>query len=52
MNALYNTLDANESSRIKVCKTAKQIWDKLKEIDKSSDDIKEQKKSLLVTRYE
>lgn len=34
------------------CKSAKKIWDKLKEIHESSDGIKEQKKSLFVAKCE
>ncbi|KAL3510113.1 hypothetical protein ACH5RR_029514 [Cinchona calisaya] len=52
MNVLYNALDANESTRVKGCNSAKEIWDKLKEIHEGSDDVREQKKSLLVAKYE
>ena len=52
MNVLYNTLDANESPRIKYCKLAKEIWDKLCDMYDGSQNIKEQKKSLLVAKYE
>ncbi|KAL3519121.1 hypothetical protein ACH5RR_021710 [Cinchona calisaya] len=52
MNVLYNALDANESTRVKGCSSAKEIWDKLKEIHEGSDDVREQKKSLLVAKYE
>ncbi|KAL3516452.1 hypothetical protein ACH5RR_023354 [Cinchona calisaya] len=52
MNVLYNALDANESTRVKGCILAKEIWDKLKEMHEGSDDVREQKKSLLVAKYE
>ena len=52
MNVLYNALDTNESIRFKGSKSAKEISDKLREIHESSDNVREQKKSLLVTKYE
>ena len=52
MNVLFSALDANESIRVKGSKSAKEIWDKLKEIHEGSNDVKEQKKSILVTKYE
>ncbi|KAL3534601.1 hypothetical protein ACH5RR_003062 [Cinchona calisaya] len=51
MNVLYNALDGNESTRVKGCISAKEIWDKWKEIHEGSDDVREQKKSLLVAKY-
>ena len=41
MNVLYNVSDANESTIVKDCKSAKEIWNKLKEIHKSSDNVRE-----------
>ena len=52
MNVLYNALDVNESIGIKRYKTFKEIWNKLKEICEGSGNVREQKKSLLVTKYE
>ena len=52
MNVLYSTLDSNESIRVKGCKSAKEMWDKLREIHEGSDNVREQKKSILVTKYE
>ena len=52
VNIIYNALDANESTRVRGCKTAKEIWDKLREIHEGSDNVREQKKALLVTKYE
>ncbi|KAL3510072.1 hypothetical protein ACH5RR_029473 [Cinchona calisaya] len=52
INILYNALDADEISKVKGCKSAKEIWDKLKEIHEGSEDIREQKKSLFVAKYE
>lgn len=45
-------LDTNESSKIKGCKLAEEIWEKLREIYKGGNNIKEQKKSLSVAKYE
>lgn len=52
MNVLYSALDSNESIRVKSCKSAKEIWDKLREIHEGSENVREQKKSILVTKYE
>lgn len=52
MNVLYCALDSNESIRVKGCKLAKEIWDKLREIHERSENVREQKKSILVTKYE
>ncbi|KAL3529731.1 hypothetical protein ACH5RR_009053 [Cinchona calisaya] len=52
INILYNALDSDEFSKVKGCISAKEIWDKLKEIHERSEDIREQKKSLLVAKYE
>ena len=41
MNALYNALDANEFTRVKDCKSTKEIWNKLKKIHESSDNVRE-----------
>ena len=49
MFCIIHILGANEPTRLKDCKSTKEIWDKLQEINKGSDNIKEQKKSLLVT---
>lgn len=52
MNALYNALDADKFSRIKICKWAQEIWKKLSEIHEATHDVKKQNKTLLVTEYE
>ena len=52
MNVLYNALDSNESIKVKVYRSAKEIWNKLKEIHEGSENVREQKKSILVTKYE
>ena len=52
MNVLYSSLNANETTRVKRCLTSKEIWDTLMKIHEGSNDMKEQKKSLLVTKYE
>ena len=43
MYVLYNALDSNESIRVKGSKSAKEIWDKLREIHEGSDNVREQK---------
>ena len=40
MNVLCNSLNATKSIRVKGCKSTKELWDKLKETYKSSDDVK------------
>lgn len=52
MNVLYNALDANESTRVKGCKSAKEVWDKLRDMYRGSDNVREQRKSILVAQYE
>ena len=52
MNVLFSSLNANETTRVKGCLTCKEIWDTLMQVHEGSNDMKEQKKSLLVTRYE
>ena len=52
MNVIYSALDSNESIRVKGCKSAKEMWDKLREIHEGGDNVKEQKKAILVTKYE
>ena len=46
MNVLYSALDLNESIRIRGCRSAKEIWDKLREIHEGSENVREQKKNL------
>ena len=41
-----------KSIRVKSCKSAKEIWDKLREIYEGSENVREQKKSILVSKYE
>ena len=52
MNVLYSTLDSNESIMVKCCRSAKEIWDKLREIHEESENARKQKKFILVTKYE
>ncbi|XP_071924835.1 uncharacterized protein [Coffea arabica] len=52
MNVLYSALDSNESVRVNGCKSVKEIWNKLREIHEGSENVREQKKSILVTKYE
>ena len=52
MNVLYSALDSNEFIRVKGCRSTKEIWDKLREIHEGGENVKEHKKSILVTKYE
>ena len=52
MNVLLSGLNANETIRVKECLTGKEIWDTLMQVHESSNDMKEQKNSLLVNKYE
>ena len=38
-NVLYSVLDSNKSIRVKGCKSAKKIWDKLREIHESNENV-------------
>ena len=49
---MYNALDLQESSRVKGCKDAHEIWVKLHDFHEGSLSIKEEKKSILVSKYE
>ena len=52
INVLSSALDSNESIRVKGCNSTKEIWDKLREIHESSENVREQKKSIFITKYE
>jgi hypothetical protein len=52
MNVLYCALDANEFNRISGCDTAKEIWDKLEVSHEGTNQVKENKISMLVHNYE
>lgn len=45
---LYKTLDKEIFSKIKFSKTAKEIWDKITTICEGSDQIKENKLTLVI----
>ncbi|KAL6521086.1 hypothetical protein OROGR_017655 [Orobanche gracilis] len=51
-NALYVTLDKGTFSKVKGCKTAKEIWDKLKSICEGTELSKENKISKLTQEFE
>ena len=41
-----------EFSRISTCRSAKEMWDKLKLIYEGTSEVKETKANLLITEYE
>ncbi|KAL6531971.1 hypothetical protein OROGR_013941 [Orobanche gracilis] len=51
-NALFVTLDKGTFSKVKGCKTAKEIWDKLKSICEGTELSKENKISKLTQEFE
>ncbi|KAL6568829.1 hypothetical protein OROHE_003570 [Orobanche hederae] len=51
-NALFVTLDKGTFSKVKSCKTAKEIWDKLKHICEGTELSKENKISKLTQQFE
>ncbi|KAL6587807.1 hypothetical protein OROMI_000785 [Orobanche minor] len=51
-NTLFVTLDKDTFSKVKSCKTAKEIWDKLKHICEGTELSKENKISKLTQQFE
>ena len=51
-NTLHCALNPTEFNRISTCKTAKEIWDKLKVTHKGTSQVKELKITLLSNQYE
>ncbi|XP_073289624.1 uncharacterized protein [Primulina huaijiensis] len=49
---LYETLDKNIFSKIKMCHTAKEIWEKLIEICEGDEQTKENKLSVAMQKFE
>ena len=52
INTLHCSLNATEFNRISTCKTAKEIWDKLKVTHEGTTQVKESKIALLSNQYE
>ena len=52
INTLHCALNPTEFNRISTCKTAKEIWDKLKVILEGTSQVKESKIALLSNQYE
>ena len=52
INTLHCSLNATEFNRISTCKTAKEIWDKLKVTYDGTTQVKESKIALLSNQYE
>ncbi|XP_073057377.1 uncharacterized protein [Primulina eburnea] len=49
---LYKTLDKNTFSKIKMCHTAKEIWEKLIQICEGNEETKENKLSVAMQKFE
>ena len=52
ISTLHCALNPTEFNRIFTCKTAKEIWDKLKVTHEGTSQVKESKIALLSNRYE
>ena len=52
MNTLICALSSEEFNRVSTCKTAKEMWDKLKVTHEGTSQVKETKINLLVHEYE
>ena len=52
INTLHCALNPIEFNRISTCKTAKEIWDKLKATHEGTSQVKESKIALLSNQYE
>ena len=52
INTLYCALNPTEFNQISMCKTAKEIWDKLKVTHEGTSQVKESKSTLLSNQYE
>ncbi|XP_073046132.1 uncharacterized protein [Primulina eburnea] len=48
---LYKTLDKNTFSKIKMCHTAKEIWEKLIQICEGNEETKENKLSVAMQKF-
>ncbi|XP_073271495.1 uncharacterized protein [Primulina huaijiensis] len=51
-DTLYKTLDKNTFSKIKMCSTAKEIWEKLIQICERNEQTKENKLSVAMQKFE
>ncbi|XP_073271471.1 uncharacterized protein [Primulina huaijiensis] len=49
---LYKTLDKNTFNKIKMCPTAKEIWEKLIQIREGNEETKENKLSVAMQKFE
>ncbi|XP_073154046.1 uncharacterized protein [Henckelia pumila] len=49
---LYKTLDKNTFSKIKTCKTGKEIWEKLIQLCEENEQTKESKLSIATQRFD
>ncbi|XP_073152812.1 uncharacterized protein [Henckelia pumila] len=49
---LYKTLDKNNFNKIKMCKTAKEIWEKLIQLCEGNEQTKENKLSVATQKFD
>ncbi|XP_073025134.1 uncharacterized protein [Primulina eburnea] len=49
---LYKTLDKNKFNKIKMCKSAKEIWEKLIQLCEGNEQTKENKLSVAVQKFD
>ncbi|XP_073131712.1 uncharacterized protein [Henckelia pumila] len=49
---LYKTLDKNTFSKVKMCNTTKEIWEKLIQFCEGNEQTKENKLSVAVQKFE
>ena len=52
INALFNSLNQTEFSRVSACETAKEIWDTLKTTHEGTSLVKIQKLQMLTSRFD
>ena len=52
INTLHCALNPTKFNRISMCKTTKEIWDRLKDTHKGTSQVKESKIALLSNQYE
>ena len=52
ISVLYCALDPSEFNRISACKSAKEIWDKLKVAHEGTSEVRETKMNMLLHDYE
>ncbi|XP_047323392.1 uncharacterized protein LOC124927087 [Impatiens glandulifera] len=51
-NAIYNTLDKNTSAKIKACTTAKEVWEKIIQLNEGNERTKENKIMVATQKFD